>query len=244
MEGAGNTGSYPLIEEGPRYHLIAGERRWRAAQLAGLDEVPALVCDATSREMLELALVENIQREDLSPLEEARAYEHMTKHLKLTQDEVALRVGRNRATIANRMRLLNLTAAVRLALNERRITEGHARALLALEPERQEDTLQTVLRGRLSVRETERLVRRLAAEQHDTRHAGPVSEPAVEVTGPAAQLLGDAHREVEDVLRRALGTKVTVSRQGHRGKIVIDFYSDEELRRVCEHISGIQDENM
>jgi ParB family chromosome partitioning protein len=234
----------PLDLDATRYHLVAGERRWRAAQLAGLDEVPALVCDATSREMLELALVENIQREDLSPLEEARAYEHMTKHLKLTQDEVALRVGRNRATIANRMRLLNLTAPVRRALNERRITEGHARALLALDNERQEDTLQSVLRGRLSVRETERLVRRLAAEHRDTRqtddadaHAGARGAPA---TGAFAEMTGEA----EDLLRRALGTKVTVSRQGHGGKIVIDFYSDEELRRVCEHISGIQEENI
>lgn len=242
--GRATRGSHPLAMEGMRYHLIAGERRWRAAQLAGLDEVPALVCDATSREMLELALVENIQREDLSPLEEARAYEHMTKHFKLTQDEVALRVGRNRATIANRLRLLNLTAPVRLALNERRITEGHARALLALDSDRQEDTLQSVLRGRLSVRETERLVRRLAAEHREMRQPEDEGPPKGVNGTPVPRFFAGVTGDAEDLLRRALGTKVTVSRQGHGGKIVIDFYSDEELRRVCEYISGVHEENI
>lgn len=224
------------------YHLIAGERRWRAAQLAGFAEVPALVVDATPPQMLELALVENLQRADLSPLEEARAYEHMIHHLALTQEEVASRVGRSRASIANRLRLLNLTQSVRLALNERRITEGHARALLALEGAAQEEALTQVLRGKLSVRETERLVRRQVAGGADRgRRAGGAEAPPVDAPGPRSAA---AEAAVEDALRRRLGTKVTLSQQGCGGRIVIEFYSDEELHRLFEQIVGPLDDSL
>jgi ParB family chromosome partitioning protein len=234
ISSAGFRSSAPFARDGARYLLIAGERRWRAAQLAGLDEVPALVFSATPPQMLELALVENIQREDLSPLEEARAYEHMINHLSMTQEEVALRVGRHRTTVANRLRLLNLTPAVRQALNERRITEGHARALLALDGARQEDALQEVIRRKLSVRETEGLARR----QHPPstpRHGVAPRETA------QPSPLGVSEAAVEDTLRRVLGTKVMLSRHGTGGRIVIEFYSDEELQRVFEQIAGPPD---
>ena len=198
--------------------------------------------DATPPQMLELALVENLQRADLSPLEEARAYEHMIHHLSLTQEEVASRVGRSRASIANRLRLLNLTQSVRLALNERRITEGHARALLALEGAAQEEALTQVLRGRFSVRETERLVRRQVGGGADRgRRAGGAEATPADAPGPLSAAAGAA---VEDALRRRLGTKVTLSQQGCGGRIVIEFYSDEELHRLFEQIVGPLDDSL
>lgn len=213
------------------YQLIAGERRWRAAQIAGIMEIPALVIDATPPQVLEMALVENLQRADLSPLEEAQAYDHMMRTLHMTQEEVALRVGRSRAAIANRLRLLNLCPAVQAALNDHRISEGHARALLALEADAQAEAMGAVERQRLSVRATEALVRRQVAA---TRKPRPTpSAPAAPPTQAAA---------LEDDFRRALGTRVTLSQQGAGGKLVIEFFSAEELDRLYTLIVGAPDE--
>ena len=197
------------------YQLVAGERRWRAAQLAGLTRVPIVVKDVAPREMLELALVENVQRSDLNALEEATAYNQLIEEFGLTQQQVARRVGKSRVTVSNTMRLLKAAQPVQEALLEGRITEGHARALLGLErAESQEAALKTVLKQGLNVRQTERLVRRLLTEDAQTQ---PARVPSPET------------RALEASFREALGTKVTLKRSGQSGRIVIHFYSDEEL---------------
>lgn len=211
------------------YQLIAGERRWRAAQLAGLPTVPVLVKEATPQQLLEIALVENIQRADLNALEEAEAYQALIKDFKLNQQEVADRVGRNRVTVANALRLLRLPDAVKALLSEGELTEGHARALLGLD----DDTLieraaeQVTTRG-LNVRQTEELVRRLlAAQQRDAAEEEAEAAPPDPLT-----------RQLEDAFRGALGTKVALTRGRRGGRLVISFYSDEELQTIYERIVG------
>lgn len=211
------------------YQLIAGERRWRAAQLAGLSTVPVLIKEATPQQLLEIALVENIQRADLNALEEAEAYHALIEDFKLSQQEVADRVGRNRVTVANALRLLRLPDAVKALLSEGELTEGHARALLGLD----DDSLieraaeQVTARG-LNVRQTEELVRRLLAAQHNEA-AGDAEEAA-----PPDPLT----RQLEDAFRGALGTKVALTRGRRGGRLVISFYSDEELQTIYERIVG------
>ncbi|MFQ6059113.1 MAG: ParB/RepB/Spo0J family partition protein [Anaerolineae bacterium] len=216
----------PLIvtEAGEGYQLIAGERRWAAAKLAGLSKVPVIVKEATPREMLELALVENLQRADLNPLEAAGAYRQLIDDFGLTQEEVATRVGKNRATVANTLRLLRLPDQVKRLLAEGRISEGHARALLSLEtPKAQIDAAGTILRRGLSVRQTEEMVRRLTAPVQPK----PVGEP-----------LSPETRALEDKFRQALGTKVQLFRSKRGGRLVIHFYSEEELQGLYELIVG------
>ncbi len=206
------------------YQLIAGERRWRAARVAGLTTVPVLVKDATPNEMLELALVENIQRSDLNALEEAIAYQQLVEEFGLTQREVAQRVGKSRTTVANILRLLKAARPVQEALLDDRISEGHARALLGLEQaEAQEATLKTVLGRELNVRQTEALVRRLAG-RHKERPPEPEQSPET--------------RALEARFRETLGTKVNLKRSGKGGHIVIYFYSEEELEALYEYIVG------
>jgi ParB family transcriptional regulator, chromosome partitioning protein len=218
----------PLIvtRQGPdRYQLIAGERRWQAARLAGLPTVPAIVKEATPQQMLELALVENIQRADLNPLEEAAAYQHLVDEFGLTQEQVSERVGKSRSAIANTLRLLRLPAEVRQALADSTIHEGHARTLLALPTaEAQVAALRVVVNKDLSVRQAEELVRRLLAEQ---RTAKEKVQPAV----------APETRALEEDLRARLGTRVNLyrSRQG-RGRLVIHFYSEEELEAIYDLI--------
>jgi ParB family chromosome partitioning protein len=207
------------------YQLIAGERRWRAARLAGLPTVPVVVKDVVPREMLELALVENLQRSDLNPLEEAMAYRQLTEEFELTQDQVARQVGKSRVAVSNTLRLLKATRLVQEALLEGKISEGHARALLGLEPPGvQEAALNTVLKQGLNVRQTEELVRHLLGVPEQEQ------QPAPEVPGQM--------RALEASFREALGTKVNLARSGKGGRIVIYFYSEEELGALYERIVG------
>lgn len=216
----------PLVvteaEEG--YQLLVGERRWRAARLAGLDVVPVVVRDVSPQQMLELALVENVQREDLNPLETASAYQQLVDEFGLTQQQVADKVGKNRVTVTNTLRLLKLPREVKEALLQGEITEGHARAMLRLPSQKDQlDVLETVLKGALSVRQTEQLVRRLAEEP---KHKPKPAEKPPELTA------------LEDDFRQALGTKVNLSRGSKGGRLVIYFYSEEELQAIHDLIVG------
>jgi ParB family chromosome partitioning protein len=207
------------------YQLVAGERRVRAARLAGLERIPALVRQLADRDQLEVALVENVQRADLDPIDEALAYRQLIDEFGLTQEGVAQRVGKARATVANTLRLLELHRDVQGAIADGRITEGHGRALGGLPVEGQAHVLGTVVDQALSVRQTEELVRRLR-------------EPRMpRVTSPEPRLDPDLERLEED-LRERLGTKVSLSRSRNGGRIVIEYYSDEELGRLYERLTG------
>jgi ParB family transcriptional regulator, chromosome partitioning protein len=218
---------------GARYQLIAGERRWRAAKLAGLRHVPAIVRGTTPQQMLELALVENIQRADLNPLEEAEAYRELMDDFGLTQEQVARKVGKDRTTVANVLRLLKLPTALKEAVLDDEISEGHARALLQLNDETHElAVLKTVVARNLSVRQTEELVRRALeaqARKNGARRDGSPHHPSSTLRTPET-------RALEDDLRRALGTKVELIRSHRGGKIIIEFYSDEELDAIYRKI--------
>ena len=207
----------------PRYRLVAGERRLRAAEAAGLTRVPVTVRETTSRDQLELALIENVQREDLSALEEARAYRRLVDEFALTQLQLAERVGCSRTKITNRLRLLELPPAVLDALNGGRISEGHARALLAAEElDERLEVLRRVEREGLSVRQTERVVRGLR-KLGAPRRRGVAPDPELE--------------ELAEALRRKLGTKVGLRRTKRgSGTLTIHFYSDEELDGVLERL--------
>jgi ParB family chromosome partitioning protein len=208
------------------YQLVAGERRVRAARLAGLDHIPALIRQLADRDQLEVALVENVQRADLDPIDEALAYRQLIDEFGLTQDHVAERVGKARSTVANTLRLLDLHPDVQAAIGDGRLTEGHGRALGGLGIEGQGHVLGTVLDQGLSVRQTEELVRRLREPR----------ATAAETATPRAQ---DPDLErVEEDLRRILGTKVRLSRSRKGGRIVIEYYSDEELGRLYERLIG------
>jgi ParB family chromosome partitioning protein len=208
------------------YQLIAGERRVRASRLAGLERIPALVRQLADRDQLEVALVENVQRADLDPIDEALAYRQLIDEFGLTQERVAERVGKARATVANTLRLLDLHPDIQAAISDGRLTEGHGRALGGLAPEGQAHVLGTVLRQGLSVRQTEELVRRLR-------------EPRTATVAIAATRRLDPDLErVEADLRERLGTKVSLSRSRKGGRIVIEYYSDEELSRLYERLIG------
>jgi ParB family transcriptional regulator, chromosome partitioning protein len=214
------------------YQIIAGERRWRAARLAGLTTVPALLKEASSQQSLELALVENIQRADLNPLEEATAYQALMSEFGLTQQQVSERVGKSRVAVANAVRLLRLPQPVKKLLAEGALSEGHARALLGLaEDEILLDAAGQVVARQLSVRQTEELVRRLSEALE------PGSEPEAEVS-PQDDPDALHTRRLEDAFRAALGTKVSLSRGRRGGKLVIHFYSEEDLNSIYEHIVG------
>jgi len=205
------------------YELVAGERRWRAAQLAGLVRIPAVVRELSEGEMMEVALIENIQREDLNPLEEAEAFKILLTEFGLTQEELAQRVGKSRSHIANILRLLNLTPEVQSYVSRGTITMGHARALLALsEPRAQLAACRQVVEKGLSVRETEELSRRVPAKPAQKRRIPPDPE-----------LL-----ELETRIRRALSTKVRIRPGRKGGKIEIEYYSAEELERLAALLQG------
>jgi ParB family transcriptional regulator, chromosome partitioning protein len=208
------------------YQLIAGERRVRAARLAGLERIPALVRQLADRDQLEVALVENVQRSDLDPIDEATAYRQLIDEFGLTQERVADRVGKARATVANTLRLLDLHADVQAAIGDGRIAEGHGRALGGLAAENQAQVLGTVIAQGLSVRQTEELVRRLREPKRQAATAAP-----------ARRLDPDLER-VEEELRQRLGTKVSLTRSRKGGRIVIEYYSDEELGRLYERLIG------
>ncbi len=199
------------------YELIAGERRWRAAQMAGLATVPALIKKLADQQKLEVALIENIQRESLNPLEEAFAYQRLMEEFSLTQQDVAEKVGKSRPAVANTIRLLSLPEEIKTALVDKRINMGQARALLSLEDQsKQLDMLSSMLGQRITVRELERTV--------------------------GKQNPGKSHRDpnlsyLEDQLRTALGTKVSITQKGNKGTIVIDYYSQEELANLIKKIT-------
>ena len=214
---------------GPRFQLIAGERRWRAAILAGLPTVPVLVKEATPQETLELALVENIQRADLNPLEEANAYQQLVDEFSLTQEQVAQRVGRSRVAVTNSLRLLRLPGEIRDAVLEDRISGGHARALLGLtDAALQLRAWRAVEEQGLSVRQTEELVRRWLAEGHAMEMAE--KQPAVAQNSET--------RALEDRFRTSLGTKVNLHRSKRGGRLIIYFFSEEELQSLFDRIVG------
>ena len=204
--------------DGVEYRLIAGERRWRAAQLAGLHEVPAVVRDVTAAEAFELALVENLQRTDLNPLEEAEGYRRLIQEFGLTQDQVGERVGRDRTSVANALRLLQLPETVKDLLASGALGMGHARALLGMAGSELVRTAERIVREQLSVRETERLVR--------TARTSATSAGARTPTGSTAG------RAVVEDLQRRLGTKVRLQDRGGKGTLEIDFFSYEDLERI------------
>jgi ParB family chromosome partitioning protein len=213
--------------QGAPYTLIAGERRWRASQVAGLTHVPVIIKDVTPQEMLEIALIENIQRNDLSPLEEAAAYQQLINDFGLTQEEVAGRVGKSRVVITNTMRLLRLPGKVQQALMNGQLSEGHARALLTqgMTADMQIVAMDEIIERAMNVRQAEELVRRMITPQARTQ---------------ARHDKWENQREYEGKLRNALGTKVQLqrARNGGKGKIVIEFYSDEEFGTLYEKLVG------
>jgi len=206
------------------YMLVAGERRVRAARIAGLDRIPAIVRQLADRQQLELALVENLQREDLDPMEAARAYRQLMDEFSFTQDDLAIRVGRARSTVANTLRLLDLHPAVQDAVAASLISEGHARALGGLPAEAQAPAVTSVIADDLSVRQTEELVRRVREPRAERAATQSVVDPDVE--------------RVEEDLRRSLGTKVRLTRTRRGGRIVIEYFGEEELARLYQRLVG------
>lgn len=213
--------SYDAAQD--RYILIAGERRWLAARQAGLSSVPVIQRQVDERTRLELALVENVQREDLDPLEAAEAYQRLAEQFHLSHEQIAERVGKSRVAVTNTMRLLKLPEAVKDALRQNQISEGHARALLALPtPQAQIALLQTILQNDLNVRQTEELVRKYSGKKPQTNRR---KEVLPEISS------------LESQLRQALGTKVSISpRQKGGGTIIIHYYSDEELDTLLKRM--------
>ena len=220
----------PLIvrEEGDnKYQLIAGERRWRAAKLAGISHIPVIVQKADNQEMLEVAIIENIQRVDLNALEEAEAYQALLKEFGMTHEEIAEKVGKNRSTVTNTLRLLKLPFEIKDALRKNIITMGHARALLALEDNETEmlKVFKTIINDGISVRETELLIKKLSKSEEKTGAVRAVkSRVTVEI------------RHLEEELMEHLGTKVSIKDKNHRGKIIIEYYSLDDFERLMDKI--------
>ena len=211
--------------DGDRFEIVAGERRWRAAQRAGLRRVPVVVRDVRDDELLELALIENVQRENLNPIEEGEAYRRLIDERGMTQEDVAAAVGKDRATVANYARLLVLPPEVRAEVASGALTMGHARALLGLaETDAQRSAAREVVAAGLSVRETEALVKKRAS-------------PAPSPPGPKAATVDIHTQAAQDRLRVALGTRVRIVRKGRKGRIEIDFGSEDELQRIFERLT-------
>ena len=208
------------------YELVVGERRWRAAQKAGLREVPVLVKELEDREVLEVSLIENLQRDDLNPLEEAEGFKHLLEESEISQEDLGARLGKDRTTIANTLRLLKLPSEVKDQLLQNRISSGHARAILSLETkEKQLELCNLIIQKGLSVREVEALAKRWTKR---TRKAA-IQEIRRGDLESQLNALGDS-------LRRHLGTKVKINPKGKRGKIEIEYYSFEDLERIVETI--------
>ena len=218
-----------LQKKGKSYEIIAGERRWRAARMAGLKEVPAIVKDYSSQEVIEIALIENIQREDLNPIEEAMAYQKLISEYKLKQDELAERISKSRTAITNSMRLLKLCPKVQEMLIEEMISSGHARALIPIEDAKaQEIVAQKVFDEKMSVRETEALVRKLQKEP---------KEPKEKKTDKMELF----YKDLEEKIKNVMGTKVSIQKKSKKkGKIEIEYYSPEDLERIIELLMSIE----
>ncbi|MDH3554622.1 MAG: ParB/RepB/Spo0J family partition protein [Syntrophobacteria bacterium] len=202
------------------YQLIAGERRWRAAQLAGLQRVPVIIKESDEPESFELALIENIQRKDLNPIEEGEAYRRLHQEFQLSQEKIAKKIGKDRSTVANLIRLLKLPDKIRNDIVDGVLSMGHARALLALPAaDAQLRARNTIVKRSLTVRDTEKLIQALLKKKKKVKAAKPL----------------DSHeRAIIDRLIRHFGTKVNIARRGKRGKIEIEFYSDEDLQRILD----------
>ena len=213
------------------YEIIAGERRWRAARIAGLKEVPVVVKEYSEDEIFTIALIENIQREDLNPIEEAIAYQKLIQELKLKQDEVAEKVSKSRTAITNSMRLLKLDQRVQQMLIDEMISEGHGRALLPIaDPEEQFTLAMKVFDEKLSVRETEKLIKKLQEE----KNAPDKKEEEIKD-------VSFIYKELEEKLKRSLGTKVEIKNKANNtGKIEIEYYSMDELERLVELMNSLQ----
>ncbi len=216
----------PIVvrKNGAEYEIIAGERRWRAAQRVGLSSVPIIIKDVTDRQVLELALVENLQREDLNPIDEANAYDQLISDFGLTHEEISARIGKERSTITNQLRLLKLPEEVKQALISGEITAGHARALLGMSSSiKAKDVLDAIKKERLSVRKTEKLVQKLSSQKEKS----------------ARLIIPDFYlNHVTDELKKTLGTRVKIMDKNGKGKIEIEYYSKTELDRLIEILIG------
>lgn len=224
-----------IVQQGEKgfYKIIAGERRWRAAKIAGIKDIPVVVKDYTNQEIMEIALIENIQREDLNPIEEAEAFQRLIEEYHLKQDEVAEKVSKSRVAITNALRLLKLNEKVREMVIEDKIKSGHARALLAIEDlELQYNTAIKVFDEKLSVRETEKLVKRILKGDIEKK----------EKMTPVDEQLEVVFAEYAEKLKSIMGTKVNINRNkdGKKGKIEIEYYSSEEFERIMDMMSHLQ----
>jgi len=210
------------------YQIVAGERRWRAAKIAGLSEIPAIVRDFDDLQVMEIALIENLQREDLNPIEEAKAYKALIEQFNLTQEEISKKIGKSRSVIANSIRLLNLDDRVQAMLVKGEITIGHAKVILSLPSKNlQYEAAKKVVTENLNVRETEDLVKNLLRKNGKSSQKGKSNRIDIHI------------KEIEDNLCSFLGTKVKITQRGkNRGIIQIEYYSDEDLTRIIELIYG------
>lgn len=225
----------PLLvqDKGDYYAIIAGERRWRASKLAGLKEVPVIIKDLTDQEVVEISLIENIQRENLNPIEEAMAYKRLLNEFNLKQDEVAERVSKSRTAVTNSMRLLKLDERVQQMVIDDMISTGHARALLGIyDAEKQYITAQQIFDEKLSVRETEKLIKKLQKQKMEAPEKENTSEDAIAII----------YQDVEQKLKNIMGTKVSIHQKGNnKGKIEIEYYNKNELERIIELFSSIHE---
>ena len=208
------------------YHIIAGERRWRAARLAGLQEVPVIVMEADDRKAAELAMIENLQREDLNPMEEAAGFQSLIETYHMTQEEAAQRVGKSRSAVTNALRLLGLSPSVRKLVEENKLTAGHARALVPLSPSLQESAANAIIAGGLSVRQTEALVKRLSAEKKE------VKKPQTD----GVDYLAEAQNELKAKLCR--GVKIVSRRK--KGRIELEYYGLDDLNDLLDALALIK----
>ena len=224
----------PLLvqERDDYYEIIAGERRWRAAKLAGLKEVPVIIKKLTEQQIMEISLIENIQREDLNPIEEAQAYKRLLTEFNLKQDEVAERVSKSRTAVTNAMRLLKLDDRVQQMVIDEMLTTGHARALLGINDiEKQYVTAQKIFDEKLSVRDTEKLVKSIQSEKKEKKEDTYKIDPKLEAI----------YRDLEEQMKKILGTKVLINSKNEKsGKIEVEYYSQEELDRIIDLFRTIQ----
>ena len=216
-----------VVKKDDYYEIVAGERRFRAAMIAGLTEVPVVIKDYSTEQIVEIALIENIQREDLNPIEEAKAYKQLIDEFSLKQDEVADKVSKSRTAITNALRLLKLDERVQNMVIEECISSGHARTLLAIEnKEEQYDIACTVFDQKLSVRETEKLIKKLNNKE--------TPKKKIELDNK------DIYADFEEKLKQSMGTKVSINRKSNtKGKIEIEYYSEEELERIYDLLMTI-----
>lgn len=226
-----------IVKKGKKgfYQIVAGERRWRASKIAGVKEIPAVVKEYSDQEIVEIALIENLQREDLNPIEEAEAYQSLIGEYNLKQDEVAEKVSKSRVAITNSLRLLKLDKRVRNMLIEEKIKSGHARALLAIEDgDLQYDTAVRIFDEKLSVRETEKLVKKILNGENKKETNKVVEDEQIKIV----------YAGYEEKLKSIIGTKVNINRNkdGKKGKIEIEYFSPEEFERIYELISRLQSE--